>query len=296
MLYAIAAVIVLIIDQATKYWTILNLVPGGAAKPLIPGFIELVHVHNTGAAFGLLDGGWARWLFVGLTAVFAVVVIVLLSKKVITGGLGRWSLVMILAGGLGNCIDRAINGYVVDMFNFEFMEFAVFNVADIFITIFGIIFCCYLLFHKEPEKKAPAAEPRRPMPRATENPKKGADYLTQLQKPVVQGKQAIENERRRSAPTPTDDSFSAWNIPQSETKAPPAAAPSRNPSGPARPVAPEPRDSFMPEQSLSRKAPSADFSAPAARPRAAAPSAPASPASKSSGEFSIEDIIAEFKD
>ncbi len=301
MLYAIAAVIVLIIDQATKYWTILNLIPNGTAKPFIPGFIELVNVHNTGAAFGIFDGGWARWIFVVLTLIFTVAVIYMFSKNIISGGLGRWSLVMVLAGGLGNCIDRMFNGYVVDMFHFQFMEFAVFNVADIFITVFGIVFCCFLIFHKEPQKETKSTS-SRPLPRATERPKKGADYLTQLQKPVIEGREAIETERRNSAPPPMDDGFSAWNMPQSEPKVapntPPSAPASRRPavqSG-GRPVAPEPRDFSVSQQEPPRKAPHSEFTAPAANPFTDTPSRPTPAPKKSGSEFNIEDIIAEFKD
>ena len=70
MLNAIVAVCILILDQSLKYWTILNLVPGEGSKTLIPGVVELVNVHNTGAAFGFLEDG--RWFFVGLTLVVAI--------------------------------------------------------------------------------------------------------------------------------------------------------------------------------------------------------------------------------
>lgn len=278
MLYAIAAVIILILDQAMKYWTILNLVPGGEAKAFIPGVAELVHVQNTGAAFGILKNGNARWFFIALTVVFAAVIIYLLAKNIIKGGLGRWSLVMILTGGLGNCIDRVINGYVVDMFNLKFMEFPVFNVADIFITVFGIIFCVYLVFHKEPKQDA-ADLPSRPLPKATERPKRGVDYLTQLQKPVVEGREAIENEaaaKKRPEPIPLDDSFSAWNMPQPEIDAAPKAEPFIDPfAQPAkRPAAP----------------------APAVDPFAHTEQKPAPAPKKSDAEFTLEDILSEFKD
>jgi signal peptidase II len=68
---------------------------------------------------------------------------------------------MLLGGAVGNAIDRAASGRVVDMFEFEFINFAVFNIADIFITFGGALFCLYvvLIEYKERHKKAPAASP-----------------------------------------------------------------------------------------------------------------------------------------
>lgn len=157
MLYAIAAVIALIIDQAVKYWTTAHIVLNTGTKKLIPGFIHLTNLHNTGAAFSFLEG--ARWFFIVLCIVFVAAVIFLLAKNIIKGHTARWMSVIVLAGAVGNCIDRIINGYVVDMFEFEFkifgMSFPVFNVADILITVGGILFCVFFLLEpSEPKKSA----------------------------------------------------------------------------------------------------------------------------------------------
>ncbi len=182
MLYAIVAVIVLIIDQAVKYWTNLELAVG-AVKEFIPGVFQLTYVQNTGAAFGLLDGGKARWILVALTVVFTGALIYLLAKKVFNGKFGPWMLIMVLAGGIGNCIDRIINGYVVDTFQFIpkifGYEFPVFNVADIFITLGGIAFCLWLILCKEPlAEKAPKDD----SPHRSVKPV-NADYIEQLANP-----------------------------------------------------------------------------------------------------------------
>ncbi|MFB0921507.1 MAG: signal peptidase II, partial [Oscillospiraceae bacterium] len=218
MLYAIVAVIILILDQATKYWTNVHLTEG-AASPFIPGLIQLTNVHNKGAAFSFLEGG--RWFFVALTLVVAIAVIILLSRNIIKGKLGRWMLVMVVAGGLGNCIDRTLYGYVVDMFQFQFKifggDFAIFNVSDIFITICGLIFCIYLIFHKEPEKTpAPVRAPSRAMP--AERPVR-ADYITQLKKPTVEGRRNIEAEiaaktAEASISRNSEDVITDWNMPE----------------------------------------------------------------------------------
>ena len=149
MLYAIVAVLILILDQATKYWTTLNIALDTGTKDFIPGVVHFANIHNYGAAYGFLQN--ARWFFVILTVIFAAAVIVLLAIPVIKGKFGRWMVVVVLAGALGNCIDRLFLGYVVDMIELEFISFPVFNVADIFITLGGIAFCLYVIFHKDEE-------------------------------------------------------------------------------------------------------------------------------------------------
>lgn len=160
MIYAIVTVLVLIADQAVKFWTTKNIIlnaVGADCKPLIDGVVHMTNVHNTGAAFGILQDG--RWPLAIVAALFAILIIVLINKEVIHTGFGRWTAVLVLAGALGNCIDRVLYGYVVDMFEVEFMNFAVFNVADIFITVCGILFCVHLIFYNEPEAVRQANEP-----------------------------------------------------------------------------------------------------------------------------------------
>ena len=82
MLYAIVAVIALILDQLLKYWTTISVVLDTGQRNLIPGLIHLANVHNYGAAFSFLQG--ARWFFVGLCVVFVAVVIYLLAKNIIS--------------------------------------------------------------------------------------------------------------------------------------------------------------------------------------------------------------------
>ena len=148
MLYAIVAVIILIFDQALKYWVTRNIALDSGLSELLPGFISVTRSHNYGAAFSILQN--ARVLFIVLTVIFIIIAISLLFMNAVRGGVGRWSLVMVLAGATGNGIDRVIQGYVVDMFRFEFITFPIFNVADIFITLGGISFCLYVIFHKDP--------------------------------------------------------------------------------------------------------------------------------------------------
>ena len=147
MLYAIVALLVIILDQWTKYWVAGNIVLNTGSKALIPGLVSLVNVHNEGAAFSFLAGANAQIYLIAICGVFTVAVIILLATRVIRGELGRWSAVFVMAGGIGNCIDRLLYGFVQDMFKLDFFpQFAIFNVADIFITVFAVLFILYVLF------------------------------------------------------------------------------------------------------------------------------------------------------
>lgn len=146
MLYAIIAAIILIGDQWLKYWVTVNITLSTGEVALIPGVVKLVNIHNSGAAFGLLgDAAYARWLFLGVAALFIIVIIVVLAKHMFKSRFANWCAVLALAGAVGNCIDRALYGYVVDMFKVEFMNFAVFNVADIFLVVACLAFIIYLI-------------------------------------------------------------------------------------------------------------------------------------------------------
>ena len=158
MIYAIAAVLVLILDQWLKYWVTVNIALDTGSITLIPGVLDLVNIHNTGAAFGILQGGAWRWIFVVIALVFVVIAVYAIRRGLIRGAIGRWAVVGVLAGAIGNCIDRVLNGYVVDMFQPVFLKNtvfgAIFNVADIFISCCGILFCLYILFGHEYKSKA----------------------------------------------------------------------------------------------------------------------------------------------
>ena len=152
MLYSIIGILVIIFDQLVKYWVDENINYLNPSIELIPNVLSLVRVQNDGAAFSFLQGGGARIWFVALTAIFAILVVIALATNFISGRFGRWCLVFITAGGLSNMIDRVRFGYVIDMFKIELFDFAVFNVADIFITVFCIAFILYILFGGEKEK------------------------------------------------------------------------------------------------------------------------------------------------
>lgn len=300
MIYAIVVLIVLILDQAVKFWVNSTILEVGATADFIPKFIELTRHHNAGMAYGLLaDKPWARWVFVALTIVFCGVIIYMLASNLISGKLGKWLIVLVMAGGIGNCIDRAVNGYVVDMFHFQFpifgQDFPIFNVADIFVTVGGIAFCAWLIFHKHPEdEKVPAQKaPRtRRAPERRELPEESQDYITQLKKPVVTARadleqererarrQAEERERERQAKTHPRPRPQPQPQPQPQPEAEPFAEFTGSPAPAAPKAAPPPR----------RQAPAARAPAPAPRQEPAAAPAP----KKSDMEFTLDDILEEF--
>lgn len=150
MLETAAIILLVILDQAVKYLVKTN-IPLGGSVPFLPGILGLTHIHNEGAAFSMLTG--ARWFFVVLTVVFLGFGLWVLWKKKLRHPLGSWSWVLVLAGAAGNLIDRCLYGYVVDMFEVQFMRFAIFNVADIFVVVGGILFCVYYLFRHDKLKE-----------------------------------------------------------------------------------------------------------------------------------------------
>ena len=112
---------------------------------------ELMRVHNYGAAWSSFSG--ARWLLIALTAA-GMCAIAWLLVKIVRHPLGQWSLAIILGGGIGNLIDRVRLGYVVDMLDTMFMDFPVFNVADVFVvcgTVCALIY--YLAFYSKSDEK-----------------------------------------------------------------------------------------------------------------------------------------------
>ena len=142
MLLAVAGITAA--DQITKYLVVQN-IPLYGQVPVVPGLLHLTYVQNTGAAFSMLRG--AQWLFALIFLVLTVAVVWDMVKKAMPfTRLERWLVVCVYAGGLGNMIDRVRLGYVVDMIEVEFMNFAVFNVADCFITCGCIGLMLHLIF------------------------------------------------------------------------------------------------------------------------------------------------------
>ena len=143
MLYFVLAAVLVAVDQLVKYLVSAN-IPIGGSVPFLPYIIDLTYVQNTGCAFSLLEDH--TWLLTIVSAVMSVALAVALAKGFFRHPLGKITLALLLAGAVGTLIDRAFYGYVIDMFRTLFMEFAVFNVADICVVVGGIAAAAYYLF------------------------------------------------------------------------------------------------------------------------------------------------------
>ena len=141
MLCFVFSALVVLLDQFFKRWISLTVVLNEDIE-LIPGVLGLTHVRNTGAAFSVLDD--QRWLLVGISFV-ACVLLVFILLRYNEGFWGTLGLSALLGGAAGNLFDRLFHGEVVDMFKPLFIDFAIFNIADIFITLGGITFCVFFL-------------------------------------------------------------------------------------------------------------------------------------------------------
>ncbi len=145
LIFAVIIDILLIaIDQLTKLVAVNYLKPISRADA-INGIFEFAFVENRGAAFGIMSGG--RWFFVILT----IVIILLIGYYYVTlpktkeYKLVRFALILISSGAIGNFIDRFRQGYVVDFIHTTFIEFPVFNVADMYVVV-GTIFLAIIMF------------------------------------------------------------------------------------------------------------------------------------------------------
>ena len=361
MLYSIVGLLVIILDQAVKFW-VSNTLFGTDVVRFIPGVISLVNVHNDGAAFSFLSGQGARIYFIIATGVFVLLVIIALATNFIRGKFARWCLVFVAAGGIANMIDRVIYGYVQDMFKVELFNFAIFNVADVFITVFSILFALAMIFERpetdmvdvlyevDDEDERPEKAPRKKLfgkkdkaPEPAEDtgdaaaavaPAKDSSvrsarksrqekYEQEYQEYKAQQRAAMgmKNakdtrsdavppvsdalpepsfdipERRRTKPAPVPvpaaqpeaDPYAAWDIANQKAQASLADSQTSRLMGAQKPVE-QPKAAAAPAP---RPAPAAK---PAEPPKAPAPKSAPKPADSDSGdEFSLDDILAEFK-
>lgn len=155
MIYALIAAVLVAVDQLVKYLVMTN-IPLGEHVPFIPCILELTYVTNTGAAFSMFSEH--TWALALVSLVMSAVLALALWKGLFRHPLGKMTLTLLLAGAVGNLIDRAFRGFVVDMFNVLFMRFAVFNVADICVVVGGIaagIYYLFLMDKLEPREETP---------------------------------------------------------------------------------------------------------------------------------------------
>ncbi|MFC6254498.1 signal peptidase II [Secundilactobacillus hailunensis] len=137
-------ILLFFIDQWIKHLVVASIALGGT-HTVLPGVLSLTYLRNNGAAWSMLAG--QQWLFLVISVVALAVMIWFLVRY-----RHNWQyeigLAFMIAGTLGNFYDRLVNGFVVDMFQLDFINFPIFNFADTCLTI-GVIWIMIVLFFED---------------------------------------------------------------------------------------------------------------------------------------------------
>lgn len=147
ILLVIAAGLLVTADQLVKIWAVESLRPVGSMDFLKIGdfkIVDLTYLENDGAIFGSMSG--QQWFLVGFTSIIVAVGIAAMFFALKRSKFLSTSIMLFVAGGIGNLIDRIRFGYVVDMFEIKLFRFAIFNVADICVTCAFVMVLVYMLF------------------------------------------------------------------------------------------------------------------------------------------------------
>ncbi len=143
IIYSLIALAIILADQLVKLWTVNNTALGEVFGK-IPFIADFMYVQNTGAAFSILSGKVEILGVISVLFCIGVVVYWLLKKH--GHPLLCTSVTMMFAGALGNAIDRIFRGFVVDYISLAFMDFPVFNIADIAITVGAVLLVVFVMF------------------------------------------------------------------------------------------------------------------------------------------------------
>lgn len=142
-------ILLLGLDQLVKA-LVVTYISLGQIKGFVPGLLSLTYLRNYGAAFSMLQNQQALFFLVTVLVIGGASYY--LYRHLQGSWWKIWGLVLIIAGGLGNFVDRLRQGYVVDMFQFDFVDFAIFNVADIYLTL-GVILMLVVFWREEDENR-----------------------------------------------------------------------------------------------------------------------------------------------
>ena len=147
---ALIAAVLLALDQFTKYLAVVHL-KNQPAYVIIDGVLELQYLENRGSAFGMLQNQKVFILFVGIVFLAVLLFFLLKLPEQKKFRIVHVLLAVIIAGGIGNMIDRFRLDYVVDFISFVLINYPIFNVADIYVTVaaFGMIFLGLFYYKNE---------------------------------------------------------------------------------------------------------------------------------------------------
>lgn len=143
--FPLAAVMLILLDQLSKQW-IVNHIPLNAIRKCVPGIFSLTYLRNYGAAFSILQN--QQWFFTVITLAVVGAACYYFIKNINGNFWFLFGLLLIISGGIGNFIDRLRLGYVIDMAHLDFMNFAIFNVADSYLTV-GVMILFIALWKEE---------------------------------------------------------------------------------------------------------------------------------------------------
>lgn len=143
--FPLAAVMLILLDQLSKQW-IVNHIPLNAIRKCVPGIFSLTYLRNYGAAFSILQN--QQWFFTVITLAVVGAACYYFIKNINGDFWFLFGLLLIISGGIGNFIDRLRLSYVVDMVHLDFMNFAIFNVADSYLTV-GVVILFIALWKEE---------------------------------------------------------------------------------------------------------------------------------------------------
>ncbi|MGL5694340.1 MAG: signal peptidase II [Peptostreptococcaceae bacterium] len=147
MIYELIIVLLIGLDQLSKYWA-LNYLKEAGSIPVIENIFHLTYVENRGAAFGMFQNN--QMIFVVVALIASIVGLYYLHTKKVHL-IGKVGILLIISGAIGNLIDRVRLGFVVDYFDFRIIWEYVFNVADVFVVVGTILLCVYILFFEDKE-------------------------------------------------------------------------------------------------------------------------------------------------
>jgi signal peptidase II len=151
MIKYILCALILVLDRLTKIWAV-EALDGKGFVDFIKGFINLVYVENKGVAFGMLSD--KLYVMLPITVVVIGICIFVFLKYKGESKVFDYAMLLIIAGAVGNIMDKLTRGFVVDFLNFEFMDFPVFNVADISVCTGAGLLIIYILFFSDKKKEA----------------------------------------------------------------------------------------------------------------------------------------------
>lgn len=151
MLYAVMIIIMVALDRWSKIWA-QDVLMKMDTMPLLQDIFHLTYVENTGAAFSMLRGKVGFLIFFTALVLIGLCIMLIVSIRKKESKVLLVALAMVIGGAIGNMYDRIVLGYVVDYFDFRLINFAVFNVADVFVVCGSILLGIYLIFIEGKEK------------------------------------------------------------------------------------------------------------------------------------------------